>query len=86
VTKEANPERKAKAKPDAKPEAGTEAKTEAKTETKTNAKTANSVSFVIPGASQRSKHSVRGAKNVTSMNRKVPNWSKRLISQSYLTQ
>jgi hypothetical protein len=53
VTKEANPERKAKAKPDAKPEAGTGAKTEAKakpdakpeagtgakTEAKTGAKT-----------------------------------------------
>jgi hypothetical protein len=46
---------------------------------RTRAKTANSVSLEIPGASQRSKHSNRGAKNVTSMNKKVSNWSSRLI-------
>src|SRR6266851_335437 len=50
---------------------------------KMNAKTANSVSLEIPGTSQRSKHSVRGARNVTSRNSNVPNWSNRLIWRSY---
>jgi len=40
---------------------------------KTNAKTANSVSLEIPGASQRSKHSARGARNMTGRNSNVPN-------------
>jgi hypothetical protein len=46
---------------------------------KTNAKTANSVSLEIPGASQRSKHSARGERNMTSKNNHVPTCSNRLI-------
>ena len=50
---------------------------------KINVNRPNSVSFERPGASQRSKHSISGARNVTSTNRKVPTWSKRRTISIY---